>query len=630
VHVIATAGHVDHGKSTLVEALTGINPDRLIEEQKREMTIDLGFAWLTLPDGQEIGIVDVPGHRDFIENMLAGVTGIDAVMLVIAANEGIMPQTREHLNIIDLLQINSGVIVLTKVDLVADPDWLEYLESEIKDSIKNTVLAEAPIARVSVKTGEGLENLKHVLVDVLKLVPEKKDYRKPRLPVDRVFSLAGFGTIVTGTLIGGSIKVGDSITIQPTNLSSRVRGLQTHKRKEVVAFPGSRTAINLSGVEVEKISRGDVITSPGQYLPTRRVDVHLTMLQDSKTFLKQNDSIKIYLGSAERVGRVRILGTDRLNPGESGWLQIETDKPFVADKEDHYILRRTSPAATLGGGTVLDAHPIGRYKLKDKRVLERLAIVTRGSPDDLILSVISTGSFLQVKEIIDRSPDIKEEGFPIIKRLILQKSIILIDGLVEDLNDKSLLCTFQTWEEFTRKTSKYLQDYHNKLPLRTGIPFEDLKTWFKLSDEYIKIILKAFENSGSVAVDQNRIRLSTHKIQYSVAQEQKKKTLWQKFSYDPFNPPSVEECKLLVGEELFLSLIETNELVQVSADVVFRANDYSEMLNYVMHTCKSDTMVTVGNFRDQFKTSRKYTLAFLEFLDRQAITRREGEGRVLT
>ncbi len=281
MHVIGTAGHVDHGKSTLIEALTGVHPDRLKEEREREMTIDLGFAWMTLPPteaapAEEVGIVDVPGHRDFIENMLAGIGGIDMALFVVAADEGVMPQTREHLAILDLLQIQGGVVALTKIDMVSDPDWLDLVETDLHEVLANTVLADAPILRVSARTGAGIQELKKTLGEALAQRSPRPDLNRPRLPVDRVFTMAGFGSIVTGTLVDGSLRVGDEVEILPQGLRSRVRGLQTHKQKEQVAVPGSRTAVNISGIALEQIQRGNVIAHPGDYQPTQRIDVRLS------------------------------------------------------------------------------------------------------------------------------------------------------------------------------------------------------------------------------------------------------------------------------------------------------------------------------------------------------------------
>ncbi|HIE25366.1 MAG TPA: selenocysteine-specific translation elongation factor, partial [Anaerolineales bacterium] len=372
MRVIGTAGHVDHGKSTLISALTGVHPDRLKEEQEREMTIELGFGWLTLPDGEEIGIVDVPGHRDFIGNMLAGVGGIDAVILVIAADEGVMPQTKEHLAILDLLQIPGGLIALTKTDLVPDPEWLDLVESDIRETLAGTALENAPFVRVSSKDGTGLENLLATLSKLLQDKPARLDLGRPRLPIDRVFSIAGFGTVVTGTLTDGNLSLGDEVLILPSEKKGRVRGLQTHKKKEEISTPGSRTAVNISGISLEDIRRGEVLTKPGQYQTTRRLDARFRLLDDISKPIKHNTEVKLFVGASETIATLRLLGVETLLPGTEAWIQLETRDPIIAPRGDRYILRRPSPSETLGGGEIIDDNPKGRHKRFDKDVIKKL------------------------------------------------------------------------------------------------------------------------------------------------------------------------------------------------------------------------------------------------------------------
>jgi selenocysteine-specific elongation factor len=371
MRVIGTAGHVDHGKSTLIEALTGMNPDRLKEERERQMTIDLGFAWMELPSGEQVGIVDVPGHRDFIENMLAGVGGIDAALFVVAADEGVMPQTREHLAILDILQIRAGLVALTKIDLIDDPDWLDLVEEDVRQVLVGTVLEDVPVVRVSAKNGTGTSELLDILDEVLAERPPRQDLGRPRLPVDRVFSIAGFGTVVTGTLSDGHLQIGEEVEILPNGTQGRIRGLQTHKQKEDLALPGSRTAVNISGVTLEEIRRGDVVAHRGDYQPTRRMDVKFRLLKDASLALKHNTEVKLFVGAAEVLARVRTLGSEVINPGEPGWLQLEMKAPVVVMRGDHYILRRPSPGETMGGGTIIDPNPVGRHKRFTHGLIER-------------------------------------------------------------------------------------------------------------------------------------------------------------------------------------------------------------------------------------------------------------------
>src|SRR5688572_19015508 len=403
MRVIGTAGHVDHGKSTLIAALTGRHPDRLKEEQTREMTIELGFGWMTLPNGEEVGIVDVPGHRDFIENMLSGIGGIDAALLVIAADEGVMPQTREHLAILDLLQIPAGLIVLTKTDLASDSAWIDLVEADIRAAVSGTVMNDATIVRVSAKTNTGLDSLVSNLQSLLQQKPARPDLNRPRLPIDRVFSMSGFGTVVTGTLLDGQLALGDEVEILPSGQRGRVRGLQTHKKKEERAVPGSRTAVNISGVDTESIRRGEVVVRPNQYQATRRVDARFRLLKDASTSLKHNSEVKFFVGASETMATVRLLGTDELYPGEEGWIQLELRDPVVAVRGDRYILRWPSPGETLGGGIIVDHQPKGRHKRFDENILRSLESLSQGTPAEVLLEAALALNIASIKDIVARS-----------------------------------------------------------------------------------------------------------------------------------------------------------------------------------------------------------------------------------
>ena len=403
MRVIGTAGHVDHGKSTLIQALTGTHPDRLKEEQAREMTIELGFAWLTLPNGEEVGIVDVPGHRDFIENMLAGIGGIDAALLIIAADEGIMPQTKEHIAILDLLGISPALIVLTKTDLASDSGWLELLELDIRQTLSNTTLKDSPIIKVSAKNKTGLDALITNLQSLLENKPIRPNLNRPRLPIDRVFSMSGFGTVITGTLSDGELNVGDEIEILPNNLKGRIRGLQTHKKKEETATPGSRTAVNISGIETESIKRGDVLVHPNQYQATRRIDAKLNLLKDISNPIKHGDEVKFFVGASEGIATIRLLGTEELKAAETGWIQLELREPILAVRGDRYILRRPSPSETLGGGIIVDHQPKGRHKRFDEDVLKSLEALSHGSSAEVLLEAASALGIASIKDVKSKS-----------------------------------------------------------------------------------------------------------------------------------------------------------------------------------------------------------------------------------
>jgi selenocysteine-specific elongation factor len=420
------------------------------------MTIVLGFAWWTLPDGQEVGVVDVPGHRDFIENMLAGVGGIDAVLFVVAADEGVMPQTREHLAILDILQIQAGVVALTKIDMVDDPEWFDLVEEDLHQLFIGSVLQDAEIVRVSAKTGVGLGELEHALSRCLSAQPPRPDFNRPRLPVDRVFTIAGFGTVVTGTLTDGSIKTGDDVEILPGGVRGRIRGLQTHKRKAEVAFPGSRTAVNISGVNVDQIRRGQVITRPQIFSSTRRMDVHFRLLPDVTQALKHNTQVKFFIGSAENIARVRLLGTEELAPGDDGWLQLELREPVVAVRGDRYILRRPSPSETLGGGEVIDPFPKGRHKRFSESVLQRLEALAEGTPSDVLMQALLPLGVAQLKDVIQGSNLQRETAHEAVEELLSEGRIITMQGEPSDV--RSLVTSLEYWNDLkTRVDREILQ-----------------------------------------------------------------------------------------------------------------------------------------------------------------------------
>ena len=486
MRVIGTAGHVDHGKSTLIAALTGVHPDRLKEEQAREMTIDLGFGWLTLPNGEEIGIVDVPGHRDFIENMLAGIGGIDAALLVIAADEGVMPQTREHLAILDLLQIPAGLIVLTKTDLASDSSWLDLVETDIRAAVKDTVMQDAPIVRVSARTRSGLDDLLKALSQILQTEPARPDLGRPRLPIDRVFSMPGFGTVVTGTLTDGALSVGDEVEILPSGHKGRVRGLQTHKKKEERAIPGSRTAVNISGVALEEIQRGEVVVHPNQYQPTRRADVRLRLLKDISSPLKHSSEVKVFLGTAETMAAVRILGAEELAAGEEGWAQLELRDPLIAVRNDRLILRRPSPGETLGGGVIVDPHPKGRHKRMDEAVLKSLESLSKGSPSEVLLEAALALGPAVVKDVIARSRLEFASAQSALEELLGNGQMISLDGGPRTVD--GLVIPAAQWQALQDKTLQIVGEYHKSFPLRKGIPREELKSKLKLAPRVFNCI----------------------------------------------------------------------------------------------------------------------------------------------
>ncbi|MBX3037612.1 MAG: selenocysteine-specific translation elongation factor [Anaerolineales bacterium] len=625
MRVIGTAGHVDHGKSTLIEALTGIHPDRLKEEQAREMTIELGFAWLTLPNGEQVGIVDVPGHRDFIENMLAGIGGIDAALLIIAADEGIMPQTKEHLAILDLLGISSALIVLTKTDLASDLSWLELLETDIRQALNHTALKDSPIIKVSAKNKTGLNSLISNLQSLLENKPHRPNLHRPRLPIDRVFSMSGFGTVVTGTLSDGELRVGDEIEILPSGLKGRIRGLQTHKKKEEVASAGSRTAVNISGIETDSIQRGDVLVHPNQYQATRRIDAKLNLLKDISNSVKHGDEVKFFVGASEGVATLRLLGTEELKAGETGWIQLELRESILAVRGDKYILRRPSPSETLGGGIVVDHQPKGRHKRFDENILRSLESLSHGSPAEVLLEATSALGIASIKEVKAKSRLDAEQFEKAFEELISNQQIILLEG------NKNLDSLISSASEFEKTKAKFLElvgDYHKQYRLRSGIPKEELKNKIKLPAKTFNIILNFLITNHELRIT-DTVSKPEHKIKFDEQEQLQIQKLKRKFEENPYVTPSVKECQAEVGEEILNALIESDELIVVSPDVLFRKKDFDDMVEKIKLHIKHNGQITLAEVRDIFSTTRKYAQALLEYLDSIQITVRKEDARIL-
>jgi len=625
--VVGTAGHVDHGKSTLVEALSGINPDRLKEEKQREMTIELGFAWFKLPNGEPVGIVDVPGHRDFIENMLAGVGGIDAVMFVVAADEGIMPQTREHLAILDLLQVKTGIIVLTKVDLVQDEDWLELVEKDVRDICTGTILQDAPLVRVSAISGQGIEDLKHLLAHQLAATPPKPDLGKPRLSVDRVFTLAGYGTVVTGTLVDGSLNVGEEVQILPGQLTGRIRGIQTYNQKVNTAPPGTRTALNLAGIDRNQIVRGDVVTRVGGYQTTTRIDASVRMVADATVSLEHDDQVKLFIGASEVEGRVRVLGREKITSGEEGFVQIEFKHPVVAVSGDRFILRIPSPPATIAGGVVLDPQPSGRYRLNDPLVLSRLAGLKESNPEDELHRLIDRAGVLSVAEIVKSARLRAKQTMDVLHEWVATGDLISLSG--RDFSEDSRVMTKTRLQEFEGNARAILKEFHFQYPTRPGMSREELKTRLGLKSADIAPMLKMWIESGGIVQEGEWLRLPDHHLSFTPAQQKRIDELLAKFEQAPFSPPGYAECVQLAGEELIQALIHSGKIYRVNADVLFTATAVEQMSNFIRKRAETPAPFSVAEFRDRFETSRRYALAFLEHLDEIKATRREGEGRLL-
>ena len=609
-YVVGTAGHIDHGKSTLIQALTGIDPDRLEEEKRRGMTIDLGFAYLILPSGRLAGIVDVPGHARFIRNMLAGVHGMDAVLLVVAADEGVMPQTREHLEIVDLLEVSRGLAVVTKVDLV-EPDWLELVTAEVSETLATTSLAGAEILAVSSTTGAGLEELKVRLDLLLAGTPLRKDLGRPRLPVDRVFTIGGFGTVVTGTLVDGSLKVGEELELQPSGRRARVRGLQQHNRKVEAAQPGSRVAANLVGVEKDELDRGEVLARPGTVSATRRLDASLRVLADSPRPLRHGAQVMLHTGTAEVPARAIVLAGDQVAPGSTGWVQLYCEQPVAVATGDRFVLRLPSPSATIAGGAFADVNP-RRHPRHDERVRESLERRLAG--------------------------EVLQEELRKYPRGITEKA--LLRATLADVADASRLearragqwlFAAEAWSALADRAKQALAGYHRAHPLRGGMPREEMKSRLGLAPAAFGPVLAEFVKDGLLAERNGELALPDHRVEIEPATGGPASRLLELLGARPFAPPSLPEAMREAGAsaEMVRALAHKGDLVRLSEDVAFTRAAFDAALEQVRAAVARDGTVTVASLRDRMEASRRPILALLEYLDAQRITRRVGDARVL-
>ncbi len=620
IRVLATAGHVDHGKSTLVEALTGTHPDRLKEEREREMSIDLGFAYLTLPNGVEVGIVDVPGHRDFIANMVAGVGGVDAVLLVVAADEGVMPQTQEHVAILDLLGVSTGLVALTKVDLVTDAAWLDLVEEEVRDFLRGTSLAQAPILRVSARTGEGLSRLREVLGEVLAQGPRRVDKGRPRLPIDRVFTLVGFGTVVTGTLMDGTFSLGEEVEILPQGLRARIRGIQTHKRPRKQALPGTRTALNLSGVAKDDLARGDVVTKPGTYRSTRRMDVFLRVLAGAPMSLRHNQWLKLHVWTTVTMARLRLLGTDELPPGATGWAQLELQDPVVVEYGDRFILRRPSPEATVAGGMVLDPTPPGRHRRWDTQVHARLEALYTGDALTVVRDHLYRAGYL-TPEDLDQLPLSSSQG-----KAALQQG--MIEGWVRqgEVAGRTFWVHQEVWQAWHRDAEHHLTAYHRRYPWRRGMPLAELRARLDLPSWIFEAWLEEAVEANRLVVWGERVALAAHRPSFPSEVQSQIEALFSEMRSGE-RSPSVRMCVEMVGEEIYQALVDLGYLVPLDDKYVLDRETFSRWRAQVRQALLQQGPMTVAQIRDFLGVSRRLAVAFLEHLDARGDTRREGDLR---
>ena len=622
MYVIGTAGHVDHGKSTLVKILTGIDPDRWEEEQRREMTIDLGFAWLSLPSGRSVSIIDVPGHERFIKNMLAGVGGIDAALLVIAADESVMPQTEEHLTILDILDIRHAVVALTKADLI-DQEWLGLVREDVRERLSQSTLANAPIVAVSARTGLGLNELLQTLDIELARTPSRVNAQgQPRLAIDRAFTIGGFGTVVTGTLIDGPLQIGDEVEIVTKSLRGRVRGLQSHMQKLSQALPGTRVAVNLAGISHHELARGDVLSVPGYMQPSMLLDAQLRLAAADHNghVLRQNDRLDVFVGASEVACRLTLLDREALAPGETGWVQLRLEHALAVARGDRYIIRQPSPGRTLGGGQIINPHP-ARHRRFRSEVSQALAALARGTPTDLLRQALADQHAHSWAELLRASALPKELALEGLATLQADNEVILL-GQFESVLPNTWLISTAGWERLREKLHTALAGYHRRYCLRAGMPREELRSRLKLGSEAMEAVSQQAQAEGRIRSVEATVCLADFQPSLTPEQTRMAQRLLDACAVSAYSPPAPD-----IDADVLAFLIEQRKLLRVSPEVVFVPEAYAQMCTWVSATIEQHGSVTVAAFRDRFATSRKYALALLEHLDERKITKRVGDAR---
>jgi len=617
-----TAGHIDHGKSTLVQELTSIDPDRLPEEKSRGMTIDLGFAWLQASSGEAVGIVDVPGHKHFIHNVIPGLGGIDAALLVVAADDGWMPQTEEHVHILDLLGVKHGIVALTKVDLIDDPDWLELVENDIDKRLAQTSLVNSPIIRISSKGGSGIQQLKEAIDQlVLKIVP-RKDIDKPRLPIDRVFVMKGSGVVVTGTLINGCLSSGTDVIISPSGLTAHIRAIESYKQQANTAQPGSRVALNLSGVKKDELKRGDIVlTTKKQARTSRIIDVEIRLIPQLEG-LKNNAELVVYLETRELLGRIILFGVKKIRSQEPALAQIRFNQDVATYIGEHFILRQQSPALTIGGGTILDPFA-AKYRISDAEKIIKFLEKRRGfGLEELILSEVDRHKYIEREELLVASRHSSAEIDSLVQKLLKQGRLIAT---------KSYIIAPEHWQEQSKKILEILEREYSLGPLKEGLPQAELQNYLALPREAFNQLIGSLVDEGQIVREEDIIALPQNKLKFERERELKVSKITDIFTQNRSSPPTMRELvKQLPGsEDAIRVMCQRNMLIELSEGVLFDRGHHEKIKGEIMKFLKQNGQISIQDVHSLFGFSRKYTIPLLNYLEKEGIVRREGDMRVL-
>ncbi|MBU8910457.1 MAG: selenocysteine-specific translation elongation factor [Desulfobacterales bacterium] len=629
--ILGTAGHIDHGKTSLVKALTGIETDRLKEEKERGITIELGFALLDLPNGQRIGIVDMPGHEKFVKNMVAGSSGIDVVTMVIAADEGVMPQTREHMEICNLMGIEHGMIALTKIDMV-DEDLLELALEDINDFVQGTFLEDKPIIPVSSVTNEGLDEFIKTLETICSNLPERKFSSIFRLPVDRVFSMKGFGTVITGTLTSGSINTGDDIMVYPKKIVSKVRGIQVHSSGVATAGPGTRTAINFQGLDKESVSRGDILSTPGTLIESYMVDAHFHFLKSNAKPAKNRTRVRFHSGTSEILGYLILLDREELMPGDDAPVQFRLESPVCCIKDDRYVIRSYSPIKTIGGGAILNPAS-QKHKLFDTTVIQGLENLLLEDNEQTISFFLSLKgyqglSFPQLR-VMTNIPDKKLAAS--LQKMLAKQQVIQID------KEKQIYVNGSFFNDFKGKLIQKLEAYHAENPLKEGMPTQELKSKFQYIDDarFFNILFTKLSREKLIVLDKNIVKLSTHEVALQVDQHEVKEKIKKIYQASGLTPPFFRTiCQDLDidkknATDVLHMLIDEKSIIKTKDDLYFDAGEIEKLEQKLIAFLKENESVTTPEFKDMTGVSRKYVIPLIEYFDSTNLTIRVGDTRQL-
>jgi len=629
--ILGTAGHVDHGKTALIKALTGIDTDRLKEEKERGITIELGFAQLTLSSGQQVGIVDVPGHEKFVKNMVAGAGGIDVVALIIAADEGVMPQTREHLDICQLLGIRKGLAALTKIDLV-DEEWRNLVIEDIKEFLQGTFLESSPVVPLSAVTGEGLSEFLSAMEFVIGETDERPEAGFFRLPVDRVFTMRGFGTVVTGTLLSGLVKIGDTVEIMPDQLPAKIRGIQIHNELSEVAVAGQRTAINLQGIEKETLQRGAVLATSNTFTPSVRMDVVLNYLPSAPRKLKNRTPVRFHTGTSEIIARIILFDGEAIAPGEEHYAQVLLDSPTIAMSGDRFVIRSYSPVTTIGGGEILD--PLTqKHKRQMHTIAEDLSLLKDGTLQQKTRVILMRSGMngITARELSVRTGTAPKRQDKILEEMFSKKEALLID------RDEQRVTSFTSYKDLQNRLCEDIASFHEKFPLKEGCPKEELRirAGDYISSKLFNRAVRDLEKNGKIVVEKENVRTPEHRVALNGELDDMRGKIVRIYRESNLTPPATKDIveqfprKREAVHNVLNVMINERVLTKINEEMYF----YTEHINTLAEEYKQfllkNKQATPGIFREITGLSRKYTIPLMEYFDKTKLTIRIGDHRVL-